>query len=604
MFNGAGYIGRGASATNAFNLTSAQHGQVWPNHGSGNNVHQRRRPTGYVLTGHIAVAAFRNNEQVGSQAAINNLLETYGTTGRWATHVVERHIGSMAVDSSRFSNLGQVPGMRFNAIVGNASGDVSPTPGNPPAGNRNTDVQVMNSRLAGAAQGNVIRMGTYTHAFNAYHLPTGQVFASRGVQIPVATGTSTTLIEFENAQMMMISTEENVGTSCAPIWERVDDLPLGNRNFVRFDFALIGTDKAPLRTAATATRMPDEFYQNYTTMNTNRGTLMNRLGNPLEANVTVPSLAGVSDIGPGLRWELNAPPAITSVATTSTLAGTAGTFQVTATGTDPITFALTGAPAGVTIDSATGLISIADTTAVGTHNFTITASGVAPDATQAFTLTVTAAPIPPTITSAAAMSVVAGTASTFPVTATGTAPIAFSLTGAPAGVTINAATGVISIPATVVVGTHEFAITASGVAPDATQDFTLTVTAAPVPPAITSANSTSAVAGTASTFQVTATGTAPITFSLVGAPAGVTIDSATGLISIAANAPVGTRTFIVRASGVAPAATQNFTLTVTAAGNGGSGPNFIFSTSWPSTIWNWVMFFGLFGFIWMWFISP
>jgi hypothetical protein len=86
----------------------------------------------------------------------------------------------------------------------------------------------------------------------------------------------------------------------------------------------------------------------------------------------------------------------------------------------------------------------------------------------------------------------------------------------------------------------------------------------PVAPTITSANSTSAVTGAGGTFQVTATGDAPIRFSLRGAPAGVSISGDTGLITIAPTVPVLTSAFNVTANnGVSPNAEQTFTLTVT-----------------------------------------
>jgi hypothetical protein len=91
-----------------------------------------------------------------------------------------------------------------------------------------------------------------------------------------------------------------------------------------------------------------------------------------------------------------APPLITSAASADVARGAGGTFQVTATGTAPITYSLDGAvPAGVTIDSASGLITIDAAAAEGEHTFTITASnGASPDAAQEFTLRVISAPTP------------------------------------------------------------------------------------------------------------------------------------------------------------------------------------------------------------------
>jgi len=278
-------------------------------------------------------------------------------------------------------------------------------------------------------------------------------------------------------------------------------------------------------------------------------------------------------------------PTITSANSTTVTSGTGGTFQVTADGTQPITYSLTGAPAGVSIGSSNGMITVAATVAANTYRFNIIASNEAGEGTQEFTLTVDAAPVGPVapeITSENHTTVTSGTGGTFQVTATGNpSTFVYSLTGAPAGVSIGSSNGVIAITAAVAVGSHTFTITASnGVAPDATQSFTLIVNAAPVgpvAPTITSANSTRVTSGTGGTFQVTATGSPTIVYSLTGAPAGVSIEPSTGVITVATTVAVGSHTFTITASnGVAPNATQSFTLTVT-SGNvvvedeGGSG---------------------------------
>ena len=143
--------------------------------------------------------------------------------------------------------------------------------------------------------------------------------------------------------------------------------------------------------------------------------------------------------------------------------------------------------------------------------------------------------------------------------------------------TINSATGLITIPAGLTIGDHNFTITATNaVGSTPAQNFTLTVSAITPPPTITSANNHSVVSGTGGSFQVTATpgGVAPITYSLTGHPTGVSINSTTGLITIAGTTAVGTHTFTVTASHN-PSASQSFTLTVRAAtttqppGNGG-----------------------------------
>ena len=94
---------------------------------------------------------------------------------------------------------------------------------------------------------------------------------------------------------------------------------------------------------------------------------------------------------------ITALPVITSAPAATFIAGTGGTFQVTATGA-PATFTFRlsgpGLPAGVTIASATGLLTVAPSVPAGSYTFDISASnGINPDAVQSFTLTVNDPPV-------------------------------------------------------------------------------------------------------------------------------------------------------------------------------------------------------------------
>jgi hypothetical protein len=282
---------------------------------------------------------------------------------------------------------------------------------------------------------------------------------------------------------------------------------------------------------------------------------------------------------------VNQTSAITSANITTFTVGTAGTFTVTATGTPAPTLSVTGTlPTGVTFTPATG--KLAGTPAAGTsgsYPITFTASnGVGSNATQSFTLTVNQAPA---ITSANSTTFAVGTAGTFTVTATGSPAPTVSVTGAlPAGVTFTPATKILAgTPAAGTGGSYPITFTASnGVGSNATQTFTLTVNTAPV---ITSANSTTFALGTAGTFTVTATGTPTPTLSVTGTlPTGVTFTPATGILAGTPGAGTsGSYPITITAqNGVAPVATQSFTLIVNSVGvtlNNANSPLAAFNSS-------------------------
>ena len=132
-------------------------------------------------------------------------------------------------------------------------------------------------------------------------------------------------------------------------------------------------------------------------------------------------------------------PVISSAATASGKIGTAFSYQITATG-GATSYRATGLPAGLTVNTATGLISgkptVAATTAV-----TVGATNGGGTGTKALTITVTVAA--PVISSAATASGKIGTAFSYRITATGGAT-SYRATGLPAGLTVNTATGLIS----------------------------------------------------------------------------------------------------------------------------------------------------------------
>jgi Bacterial Ig-like domain (group 2)/Putative Ig domain/Kelch motif/Galactose oxidase, central domain len=309
----------------------------------------------------------------------------------------------------------------------------------------------------------------------------------------------------------------------------------------------------------------------WTSSNTSIAVITNDLSNrgsayvrALTGSATIRAYAG--SICGSTALTVSAGPNIVSMRIATFTVGVAGSFDVMAFGVPSPTFSETGAlPSGVTLDSATGLLSGTPARGSGgVYPIILTAqNGVLPNATQAFTLTVNEAP---SFTSASSGAFTLGVPGSFTATAYAFPPPTFSESGAlPPGVTFNTATSVLSgTPLGAVGGVYVITFTAqNGISPDGTQTFALTVQQLP---AITSVAAKGFTLGVPGTFTVTATGVPPPTFSESGAlPAGVAFNGATGVLSgIPTTFTTGDYPITFTAlNGVPPNATQNFVLSVT-----------------------------------------
>jgi hypothetical protein len=234
-------------------------------------------------------------------------------------------------------------------------------------------------------------------------------------------------------------------------------------------------------------------------------------------NLTLGICSTAGGSSPSIQFdEGNQAPTITSANHTTFTVGAVGMFQVTGAGDPPNTFSTAGPLPNGIILSPSGLLF--GTPAAGTggiYTFTITASnGVAPNATQTFTLTVDQAPA---ITSGNSMQFTIGIANSFLVTGTGFPAPTFSTTGPlPTGVTLSPSGLLSGTAAAGTAGTYNITIIASnGVLPNATQSFTITVVKASTACAIYSSSPLFTV-GQPLTF------TAYVTISplVVGSPSG------------------------------------------------------------------------------------
>jgi hypothetical protein len=182
---------------------------------------------------------------------------------------------------------------------------------------------------------------------------------------------------------------------------------------------------------------------------------------------------------------------ITSNAMPSGVVGTSYNAQQTASGgVAPYSYAATGLPAGLVINSATGAITGTPTTAGGPTSVVVTVTdSTAPTrqtaSTSGLQITITSGAQPLTITNNAFPNGAVGTGYSFGQTASGGAgPYAYTSTPLPAGLSINPSTGMIS-------GTPTAAVAASAV--------TVTVTDSTTPTHLTASTSGLTITITATT---------------------------------------------------------------------------------------------------------
>lgn len=151
-----------------------------------------------------------------------------------------------------------------------------------------------------------------------------------------------------------------------------------------------------------------------------------------------------------------------------------------------------------------------------------------PNVTNLVTLLNDGGTVAAPIVNGAAISGTTGTPLTFTASVSAVNPVTYSLAGAPAGMTITTA-GVVSW-STPVAGTYSVTVKATDTKTGLTGQGVYTVTVkAPPPPTVTAATVTG-MAGKALSYTVAYTAPNPVTFTLTGAPSGMSISS-TGVIS-------------------------------------------------------------------------
>ena len=245
-------------------------------------------------------------------------------------------------------------------------------------------------------------------------------------------------------------------------------------------------------------------------------------------------------------------PQINSATSANACVGRPFTYRITALNL-PRSFGASNLPVGLTLNATSGLITGSPTTS-GNTTATLSASNTAGTATKALSLSVL--PPAPVITSATTANSTFGTAFSYQTTATHS-PTRYSATSLPAGLSINATSGLLSgIP--LLDGTFLtklYATNAGGVG-----NQTLTITFASKLPQITSASTATARVGTPFSHRITALNL-PRSFGAANLPAGLTLNATSGAIT-GTPAAAGNATVTLSVSNTAGTANQVLSFTI------------------------------------------
>lgn len=218
-------------------------------------------------------------------------------------------------------------------------------------------------------------------------------------------------------------------------------------------------------------------------------------------------------------------PYITSTPVLTAVVGQAYSYDVDAIGSPPPTYSLAQFPAGMWIETNSGLIQWFPSEP-GIFNVTVQALNSYGSYVQSFSVSVTPAPKAPQIYSTPTTTMLNDEAYVYDVNATGYPPPIYKLTQSPSGMTISAASGRIdwNPPGA---GSFDITVLVENSEGSDEQSFILNVYEFP---AITSDPDTTATMNNTYQYDVEATGTPAPAYALTEYPVGMTINNTTGLI--------------------------------------------------------------------------
>ena len=479
-------------------------------------------------------------------------------------------IGLVSSTGSYTATFGLNSSPNWTALIATfaAGGPVAPvvTTASLPNGTQNTAYNMPLAASGGATP--------YTWSMPSGSLPAGLSLASSTGMIsgtPTGTGTSNFTVQVTDANSLTGSKALSL-TVMVPPSVTTTSLPNGTQN-VAYSSTLTATGgTTPYTWSITSGALPTGL-----TLASGTGVISGTPTATGTSNFTV-QVSDANSVTATQPLSITVVPPALTVTTTSLPSGTqnaAYSATLTATGgTTPYSWSITVGtlPAGLTLASATGVIS-GTPTGTGTSNFTVQVTDTnSATATKALSITVGATP--PTVTTTSLPNGTQNAAYSTTLTATGgTTPYSWSITAGalPAGLTLASSTGVISGTPT---GTGTSNITVQVTDANSltgSKALSLTVVA---PLNITTTSLPNGTQNTAFSTTLTATGgTTPYSWSITAGtlPTGLTLAAGTGVIS---GTPTGTGTsnFTVQVTDAnSLTAAKSLSITINTSSGGGIG---------------------------------
>lgn len=201
-------------------------------------------------------------------------------------------------------------------------------------------------------------------------------------------------------------------------------------------------------------------------------------------------------------------------------------YLFTASGSEPMTYSVTGLPTGLSFNANTKLISGTSSVA-GTYNATLTASNAYGQDSETLVIVITQAVAAPVITSVLTKQTTVDEPFSYTVTASGTGPITFDATNLPDGLSFDPETAKITGSPSIA-GQYSITLKATNAGGTSTETLLLTVG---TPPSITNQLTASGTAGVQfSTFTISVSGSPEISVEVTNLPQNLTFSPTTGKI--------------------------------------------------------------------------